>query len=254
MHVGGWDLGVRSGSAEIDDLVGRVLGDRCREGLDPPANYSISVEQRSDSVATVLPTLFRGHKALLRTRSLPVLIRGLLANLATCELAGRPGLMWVDADAVVTADGRALLTSAMHRRDITNNFRALQRVGLRYQPVPGVAVDPTSSRLVVSGLSGAAKAADDLAADRDVRAVLVPPGRYPVTGWVVAGKGDNGSVVSPAQGVLRTLSLVTNLDELGPQRALDALASVFAGASAVTVARRASDELLGALGRLAEAG
>jgi hypothetical protein len=251
VRAGGWDLGVRSGSVEIDALLRSLLGDRCRDDLDPPDNYSISAESASDGATTALPTFFVGHKAVLRTRSVPMLVTGLLANLATHEQTGQDGLLWLEATALLRADNRAVLAAPAHRRWVVDRLRSLWRVNLRYHPVQQVALDIATGELVIGDLDADPAVAGMLRADRQVAESLVPAGRYPIAGWAVVG-GDSGQAITGAEGVLRTFSLVTNLDTIGAQQTLDTLGAVFARAQGLT-ASRLPDEVVSALGQLAVA-
>jgi hypothetical protein len=239
VYAGGWALGVRAGSLEIDALVRTLLGDRCRDDLNPPGNYSISVETESDDSPATLPTLYGGHTALLRSRSMPLLVGGLLASLAAHEQAERDGLlMWLDATALVTSDGRAILAAPGHRRYVVDRLRALRRVGLRYHPVRDVAIDTSTGELVLVALDGVDDAAAAvLNADPQVTETLARPGRYPIAGWAVQDILESGTPLSGAKAVLRTFSMATNRDVLGAQRVLDTLARVFSTARALSVHR-----------------
>jgi hypothetical protein len=250
VRAGDWDLGLRAGSVEIEAFVCTLLGDRCREDVGAPDNYSISaVQDTGDVVATALPTLFVGHTALLRSRSLALLAGGLLANLAARDqeaatrdqTAAPGGLLWLDVSTLVTADGRAVLAAGRHRRHVVDRLRALRRAGLRYHPVPEVAVDAGTGEVVITGLEGVdASAAAVIASDPEATDTLASPGRYPVAGWVVVGR-EGGEPVSSAEAVLRTFSVVTNSAELGGQRVLDGLGRIFTTAPALSVARRGDD-------------
>jgi hypothetical protein len=243
VRAGGWDLGLRAGSVEIDALVRSLLGERCGDDSGAPDNYSISAPA-PDATATALPALFGGHTALLRSRSVPMLVWGLLANLATHELTRQDGLMWVDATALVRPDGRAILAAPGHRRWVVDRLRTLRRLGLRYHPVPRLALDPATGELVVGDLPVNPAVAAVLRADEEVAEALVTPGRYAVAGWAVIGS-DTGAPITGAQGVLRTFSLVDNLDDVGAQQALDTLGRVFMGARGLMVSRLADDVVAG---------
>jgi len=250
VHAGGWDLGVRAGSIEVDALVRTLLGERCRDDLDPPDNYSISTVTETDAAAARLPTLFGGHTALLRSRSLPLLVGGLLANLSAHEQARHDGLLWLDVTTLVTADGRAVLAAPKHRRYVVDRLRTLRRDGLRYHPATDVAVDLATGQLVIEPLPGVdPDAAAVLNADSEARDTLVPPGRYDITGWAVVG-GGSGASITGADAVLRTFSLASNRDEVGAQQVLDTLGRILSTARALSV-RRVADDVIAALGQLA---
>lgn len=255
VYAGGWALGVRAGSLEIDALLRTLLGDRCRDDLDPPANYSISADAGSDDVAAKLPTLFGGHAALLRSRSVPLLVGGLLANLAAHDQAQQEGLLWLQATMLATSDGAALLAAPKHRRYVVDQLRALRRLGLRYHPATDVAVDVTTGEVVIDSLDGVnSAAAAVLDGDTDAADTLVDPGRYTVRGWAVVGTGgDQSPPLSAAQGVLQTFSLATNRTEIGAQQVLDTLGRIFVDAPALPV-RQIADEVVAGLGQLAARG
>lgn len=226
VRVGRYLLGVRSGSPELDRLVGRVLDDHLVPDGEAPPNYSLRLAS-TDGVRQ--HRLFHNCETSVRTRSLQRLLRAVAAFLA--GHADEQDTTVVHVEALVLTWGGVAFVLPPELRPLLPTEEALLGRGLRLLDAPTAALDPASGELVVRPprfpLDEAAVAeAADLQAEPGEVVPTVPPGHYPVRGLVHLAVTGQPHAPSRAAVVARTNRRVRNRAAIGAQTALSVLARV----------------------------
>lgn len=228
-RVGSWHIGIRSDSDETGAVVEKLLSaHRVPELMPPGANFSVRLADTRGGNRG-LQMLLRGTSVIVRSRNPARVLDGLLYHL---DAIGEPepvGLR-VAANSLVARDGRAILVP----QHLTSWLKQLQprlsRLGLQFVDTRYATIDIDRTELVVP--------APEIDADLSVIAALdrpaggselerVRPGRYPLAAWTFLGGADKIGPTSRGLAVAANMSIV-DVDRLGPQGALEALASLFA--------------------------
>lgn len=164
-------------------------------------------------------------------------MRALLLHLTGLVEPARTDVLTAGALALVK-DGRAVLVPPGARADLKRNETVLNRSGVAVDDHHHAAVDVQTGELVVEPPAvdlppEAWSALGELYPEPARGELVVPAGRYPVAGWVFLDQ--TLPELTPADGVLRALSLLRHAHEVGVQGAVDALAGVFATARPLAV-------------------
>ncbi|HVE63504.1 MAG TPA: hypothetical protein VNB94_06865, partial [Mycobacteriales bacterium] len=195
-HVAGWDLGVRSSTPELDELVRRALTAHHQPGLDAPANFSLEAPREEESVrgARPLHLLYENWSPVATARSDAGLVQALLGQLESYALVERTDLPVLNAGVLLTGDGRAIVQPRDHRKDLQDRSRALAKDGLTLHPSPLALLDPASGEIVIE---------PTLTVDESVLSSPVTPGRFPIAAWGLHAPGEFGAALSRAAAALR---------------------------------------------------
>jgi hypothetical protein len=230
--VDGLHLGVRSTSSALDAALRAALAAHLAPDVEAPPNYSVQLAERSASGPTGFHFLYRSSAAVVRTRDVRRVARGLITHLASHRDDVAPGLLRVHGVTLVAGDS-AVLAPAVLRQWLELIERPLNVRGVRIADTPWALLDPGRAELVVPepSLVVDRRALDGLGAlggDRDRPDPPVGPGRYPLVGWAFAGSGPDGRITR-AQAVMHALQLsigavASRRDEV--QRVLDGFASI----------------------------
>ena len=209
-------------------LFGALRAHRVRD-VDAPPNYSVKVaDDASRGRATGFHLLYRSSALVLRTRDARRLASGVCNYLAS-HAPYDPGL-FVLSGVVVAGEHGAVVAPSGLRPLFAHVERRLNVRGLRIVDAPWVLLDTHTGDAVVPEppLTIDWSAFDALPAPRRADPP-VPPGRYRVVGWAVAGDGP----VSRAQAVAQATRAV--VDFRAAQEVLDGLARVMARVAPATV-------------------
>ncbi|MFP5378003.1 MAG: hypothetical protein ACLGIO_14635 [Acidimicrobiia bacterium] len=222
---------MRSAEAWTDGLLRSLLDAYVAEVDGAPANYSVSVRDRSTDARSARPVhhLHRSTRAVARSRSPGRILRALLHHLDAVVHPPAPGLLGVRALPLV-AGGRAVLAPAGLARDLAAVLPLLHRAGFRLADVPYATVDPERAELIVPELAlelqpAAARRLEELERSAGAGDGAVAPGRYPLAAWAFpagdppgALPGDRGRlwayptvVESAGAGVVGTFALLDRL-------------------------------------------
>ncbi|HEX2046724.1 MAG TPA: hypothetical protein VHF27_03110 [Acidimicrobiales bacterium] len=227
--MGEWELGVRSTSAAVHDVLRRALAAHLVDPDDDPAspNFSLHVaDDAGERGAKEFHLLHHGTTAVVRTRDLRRLVDGLLGYLSAAVERPDDDTLRLDVLALVR-DGAAVLAPAGIRPLLPSVERRLNAKGLRVVDRPWSCVDVTTGELVVPE--------PELAVDRSALEPLgrgsrhdgaVPPGRYPVVGWAFGAGREAQGPISRALALTFAGGRLLDRRTLDPQAALDRLAAV----------------------------
>lgn len=169
-----------------------------------------------------LQELYQGNCRVARARSPSRVVAALttgLSDLADDGLARRPRVSVLG----IVREGRALLLPARLRADLAGAEPQLAAIGAAVIDALQVGLEPGTGAVIVPDLH--------IEVDQDVLVPLTrtttrtredpvaPAGRYPVSAWVVSRATGRATVLTHA------MRLVTNLDRLTPQLALETVAA-----------------------------
>lgn len=217
-------------------MLRRALRASLVEGVQSPPNFSVSINLggppapgRPGGGGTRLNILYRSSTMVVRSRRPRRVVEALASYLSTHGSA-LDGLL-LTVGAAIVGGGRAVIVP----NNLMGSFEAIQprleRAGWRFVDSFLTAIDPDTAEMIVR--------APIVAVDPIVLGELdevngrgreelppVPPGRYPVAGWVfLRGSGAEGAM-SRAAGVAAAIETVIK-EPLGPAHTLHALAQVF---------------------------
>lgn len=226
--VGGWDLGIRSSTAELDAAVRALLGHRLRPDLQAPQNYSLFQAPRAaPEQPQRMHELFQGCSTRWRCRSTAELVKVLLLQLEGDRLMEQDDLLALTA-VVGVVDGAAVLVPTTFRQPFLDAIRSLIRRGTLLWPASTVGLDPTTGEVVLP--------AADLEVDPEGWRLLpegdgpereIPaPGRYPVRIWLELQWRRDPEPLTRARALLSAFEWVRNRELVGPRRTLAGLATV----------------------------
>lgn len=191
---------MRSAAAWTDELLRALLDAYVAEVEGAPANYSVSVRDRSTDAPSARPVhqLHRSTRAVARSRSPGRILRALLHHLDAVLHPPAPGLLAVRALPLVAGD-RVVLAPARLGRDLAAVLPLLRRAGLRLADVPYATVDPARAELIVPELAlelqpAAARRLEDLERSAGADDGAVAPGRYPLAGWAFPAGDPPGAL------------------------------------------------------------
>ena len=222
-------MGVRcTDAAFADTLFGALRAHRAPE-VDAPPNYSVKVaDDAARGRAKGFHLLYRSSALVLRTRDARRLASGVCSYLASH--APYDPELFVLSGVVVAGERGAVVAPSGLRPLLAHVERRLNLRGLRIVDAPWVLLDPHTGDAVVPepALTIDWSAFDSLASTRRPDPP-VPPGRYRVVGWALAGDGP----VTRAQAIAQATRAVVDFRDA--QEVLDGLAGVMARATPATV-------------------
>lgn len=208
LQVGNWHLGVRSNTAEADDLVRTVLSEHIVDGVDAPANYSARRAASAPGERTRgLHLLFRSHQLVARSPSFGQVLHVLCRQLQSYDSDPTDQLR-LSATTLITKGGGAVVLPAEFSVELHHLRSRLRLLGLRTLDVPHADLDRETGHVIVSPLGGRAEAQLRHIVDVEgSKPDWVEPGRYPVRAWVFrldpeVGLTRSGAVVAATRQVV----------------------------------------------------
>ncbi|MFN2538033.1 MAG: hypothetical protein ABR549_07760 [Mycobacteriales bacterium] len=229
--VGELDLGVRSSSGQLDEAVRQLLAPELRADLKAPANYSLFQAPRAEpGDPQRLHELFEGCASRWRARSAAELVTVLLLQLEGQRLRQQSEVIALSAVVLVTAAG-AVVVPTGYRQPFLEAAPILRRDGALLWPACTVGLDPSTGEIVLPApalaLDGSAWPAIARLDNGPPRELPVP-GRYPLAGWLPLLWRPPERPMTRGQAVLGAYPAIVNLDLIGAERALRALARAVA--------------------------
>ena len=200
LDVGEHRVGVRADSPMVLDLVREVFGQWIVGDDQGGEDFGISVERRGGAGPRLIPQLLHGLSNVLRSRSLPRLLRRLDLELASLDHeVGGSAIRGMAA--IVRNDGAALVPAAVAERS-TSVERRIVAAGATIGEQAALRIDLAAQEVVVlPGLTG-----PDLVPQLIDR-LATPPGRYRVRS--IAWSADQVTADErPATAVARLAELV----------------------------------------------
>lgn len=254
--IGDHTVGVRTTSEAFGAWMDGTLG-RYATSEEVESRFSVVVaggEEGPDS-GKWFHLLYDRMQRIVRTRDLPTVGQGLIAELERLRYPWRDDAIFLDAP-VVSVDGVRVLIGSFSQTLLGNLGRRLERERVQLSLSRSSAVQAASGRVVspAPGLEIREDAVEELKAlshgngqsDR-----IVPDG--PVTVDVVAlpgiGEVNTFERVSPARGLANLGTVTMNLEQLG-RPALDGLLRLVRGADSYTMAAVEGRGLLDCLTRI----
>jgi hypothetical protein len=273
--IGAYAFGDHHVGIKYDDADTAAVLDRLFPGArvdDPRASENFAVALGGTSATTApgaarpLKLLLHGSRTLVRSRSAPRVLAGLVQQLSAA-LRSRTDddddpLLRVYATPVVSDDGRALLLPAGLADHVQQLQPRLARAGFAIVDVADVLVDPTTAELVVPepAIPYDASVLHDVGSGADDDAPLgserrwVRPGRYPIEAWLVVRDPDELGQLSPGIALTTVLGLLFGVETMERTLEVVALLTTMLERVAVTAIWYESpadlvDQARGALGR-----
>jgi len=228
-RAGPWDLGIRANTKATSQIVQRLLPDIARPELrGASANLSVAFDDNLLSRGTpeVMQLLFLKCKPVLKTRNPRRVLEALLAWLDSFEHESRTDYVVIESVALIHEQQAFLVTPGLTRA-VGAARRRLSQAGFVAVDGPTLLLDTARGEIVVEPPATAhdrsvlAEVARDV--DPSDRAAAV--GRYPVEAVLTRLHQPAGMRLGPARGVYGLGMNVFNRHALGPQGALDRLAT-----------------------------
>ena len=170
LDVGDHRVGVRTDSVAVLDLVRETFDQWIVGDLATGGDFGISVERRGGAGPRLVPQLLHGRSSLLRSRSLPRLLRRLDVGLGT--IAAPPGGPEVHMAAFVRGQRAVLVPTSVAERS-TGVERAVAAAGATIAEQASLRIDLAMRELVVvPGLTHPRRVPEL------VDGLATPPGRY----------------------------------------------------------------------------
>jgi len=153
-RIGDHLICIRASEGWLDDALRAALSEHAVPELTAPhANLSIRIERPDERVVgEPVHTLYSSGCLAARSRQPQDVLVALVRELAVNGLEGQ-GLVTVRCAALLRSDGRALLLSAVARRQLVLHSRRLAEVGLHVIDTPAVLIDPRTLEAVIPGPS-----------------------------------------------------------------------------------------------------
>ncbi len=170
LDVGDHRVAVQADSAEMLDAIGEVFAAWIVGDGEPSGDFGISVARRGGAGPRLVPQLLHGRSSVLRSRSLPRLLRRL--DLALGELAEPRVGTAVQMAAFVRSENAVLVPTRFAERS-TGVERAVIAAGATIAEQAAVRVDLAAREIeVVPGLTEPGRV------PRLVDELITPPARY----------------------------------------------------------------------------
>lgn len=190
VRVGDYHIGVQVSSRVLADTLREALRPYVVEDPEAPASYAIYAAEPSLTSSRPLYRVYKDCKNLFSTSSLPraiAVLLGFLSDAATTDYPSGDGQLRLDAVAFVGRSQAVIAPWTMPYRypSLERRFRRQQ---IRLLERRSVLIDPRSCELVVAPVelrSFDAVATDERSGTRKITETLVPPGRYPVSAWLL---------------------------------------------------------------------
>lgn len=238
-------LGIRFDDADVQHVVSEMFGDRVDTTVESPrAYYSVRLGTPGRRKKAPMNYLYLGGRAVLGTRDLTRLVRGVAHHVSAHVPVGRDGYA-VDAVPVQTPRGLMLVP-----QEILSMAGVVDRVllpaGFQFADVPRATLQPAESRLVVPDPvvdTAAAEAAVMSRGPAGTEATL-SPGRYPLVSWLLSVGAPSIGPQRPASALFHATRLLEPPYPAGAQEALADMGSLVSAVPVTGVTWSTPEELV----------
>jgi hypothetical protein len=219
IRLGELHVGIRSDDAAVVAAIRRLYADRIVDDDRAHEDFGISVSAPTHEGARPIPFLAHGCRPMLRSRSVPRLVRALDHHLYAIEHPIVDGVVRMHRTAAIVLGDQAVLVPEQLVARGRATDHALRERGLAVADAPSPLLDPLHATVVVPEGPAGAGGSDP------AEPILAPPGTYQLAAFHWQAH-DTDADETGARALMRLLHHMRGTGGLDGQTLLEALVSL----------------------------